>query len=416
MTERDPMPTRTLRSWTLPIVITLATLSALGGLYLGGILSPEASLRGLPVAVVNEDAGPTGDQVVEELLSDLNKSKFDARVLSRSEALRRLDTARLYGAAVIPADFSAKLQAFAQTVARPGHTQRPVITISTNPRAGTLGASIAGQSLTQAMGAVRTALGESLSAQVAQQPGGAPLPSAVSLILARPIEIQATVHNPLPKGTGNGSSAFYYSLLLVLAGFTASIMVGPLVDSLLGHAPARFGPVYQVVEPADISRFRTLLIKWALMVPLALLTSAVYLVIAKALGMPIRHGWDLWLYGALAIAAVGITSTSLIAVLGWIGVVASTLFFVRLPSAGPAFPPEASPSFFRWLDTIEPMHQVFLGMRALLYFDGRTDAGLSHAVTMTAIGLVIGLLLGAVGTHFYDRRGYHRTPGVDGRN
>jgi uncharacterized phage infection (PIP) family protein YhgE len=231
------------------------------------------------------------------------------------------------------------------------------------------------------------------------------------LLLARPIEVQVTVHNPLPKGTGNGSSAFYYSLLLVLAGFTASIMIGPLVDSLLGHAPAQFGPVYQVAEPVNISRFHTLLIKWALMAPLALLTSVVFLVIAKALGMPIRHGWGLWLDGALAIAAVGVTSTSLIAALGWIGVVVSTLFFVRLPSAGPAFPLEASPPFFRWLATFEPMHQVFLGVRALLYFDGRADAGLSHAVTMTAIGLVVGLLLGASVTRRYDRRSYHPISG-----
>jgi hypothetical protein len=56
------------------------------------------------------------------------------------------------------------------------------------------------------------------------------------------------------------------------------------------------------------------------------------------------------------------------------------------------------------------MHQVFLGARALLYLDGRADAGLTQALTMTAIGLLIGLLLGGVVTYIYDRRGYHRIP------
>ncbi|POY02600.1 hypothetical protein C3474_26895, partial [Mycobacterium kansasii] len=60
----------------------------------------------------------------------------------------------------------------------------------------------------------------------------------------------------------------------------------------------------------------------------------------------------------------------------------------------------------------EPMHQVFLGVRSLLYLDGHADAGLSHALAMTSIGLVIGLLLGGIITHLYDRKGFHRIPGA----
>jgi uncharacterized phage infection (PIP) family protein YhgE len=81
-----------------------------------------------------------------------------------------------------------------------------------------------------------------------------------------------------------------------------------------------------------------------------------------------------------------------------------------LPSAGATVPLQAAPQFFGWLANFEPMHQVFLGTRALLYLDGKADAGLSRALMMTAIGLVIGLLLGAVITYLYDRRGYHRIP------
>jgi uncharacterized phage infection (PIP) family protein YhgE len=130
--------------------------------------------------------------------------------------------------------------------------------------------------------------------------------------------------------------------------------------------------------------------------------------------MPIQHSWALWLYGVFAIIAVGITSTSLIAVLGSLGLLVSMLVFVilGLPSAGATVPLQAAPSFFGWLATFEPMHQVFLGARALLYLDGRTDAGLSQALALTAIGLVIGLLLGGIITRVYDRRGYHRIPPV----
>jgi uncharacterized phage infection (PIP) family protein YhgE len=111
-----------------------------------------------------------------------------------------------------------------------------------------------------------------------------------------------------------------------------------------------------------------------------------------------------------------VTSTSLIAVLGALGLLVSLFVFVilGLPSAGATVPLEAAPQFFGWLAKFEPMHQVFLGARSLLYLDGRAGSGLSQSLAMTAVGLVIGLLLGGVLTWIYDRRGYHRIPpGLD---
>src|SRR5258707_4322552 len=150
------------------------------------------------------------------------------------------------------------------------------------------------------------------------------------------------------------------------------------------------------------------------MVILGLLTSAVYMAIAHGLGMPIPHGWNLWLYGVFAISAVGITSSSLLAVLGSMGLLFSMLVFVilGLPSAGATVPLEAVPPFFRWLAEFEPMHQVFLGVRSLLYLGGHADAGLSQALLMTSVGLVIGVFVGGIVTHLYDRKGFHRIPGA----
>ena len=404
--------TRTVWFWTVPIVITLALLSALAAFYLGGILKPMTNLRHFPIAVVNEDAGPNGAQVVKGMLAGFDKDAYDVRVLSRDDAKRQLNTAQIYGAAVIPPNFSSKLQSYAKSAVAAGRIDRPVIIVTTNPRAGTLGAGIAGQALERAVAMIDRAVGQQLSHEVAQQAHGAPMAGAVTLLLANPIEVKSTVHNALPEGTGNGLSAFYYALLLLLAGFTGSIVISPLVDSMLGFAPSAFGPVYRFAEQVKISRFRTLLIKWALIVVLALLTSAIYLFIATQLGMPVQNSLPLWLFGVLAIAAVGITSTSLIAVLGSLGSLVSLFVFVivGLPSAGATVPLQATPPFFSWLATFEPMHQVFLGARALLYLNGQADAGLSQAVELTAIGLVIGLLLGGIATRIYDQRGYHRIP------
>ena len=412
--KRNIKAVRTVRFWALPIVVTLALMSALCALYLGGILNPMTNLRHFPIALVNEDAGPFGGQITDGLVAALDKNKFDVRVVSHDEAQRQLDTARVYAEMVIPPTFSSSLREYGAGAVTPGRVTRPSVTIATNPRAGTLGAGIAGQTLTQAMAVANGKVGQRLTADVAAQTGGAPLTGASALGLANPIEVKASVYNPLPNGTGNGLSAFYFALLLLLAGFTGSVVVSTLVDALLGYVPAEWGPVYRFAEQVRISRFQTLLIKWVIMVVLALLTSAVYLAIAHGLGMPIPLGWQLWAFGVFAIIAVGVTSSSILSVLGSLGLLVSMLIFVilGLPSAGATVPLEATPPFFRWLATFEPMHQVFLGVRSLLYLDGRADSGLSEALWLTAIGLVTGLLLGGVITHLYDRQGFHRIQGA----
>jgi uncharacterized phage infection (PIP) family protein YhgE len=412
--NRNIKAIRTVRFWLAPLLITLALMSALCALYLGGILNPTTNLRHFPIAVVDEDAGPAGAQIADGLVAGLDKQKFTVRVLSKNEAVRQLDRAQVYGEVRIPPTFSSSLREYGTSALMPTHATRPVITISTNPRAGTLGASIANQTLTMAMGVVEGQVGQRLTAEVTAQAGGTPLTGASAVGLATPIDIKSAVYRPLPNGTGNGLSAFYYALLLLLAGFTGSIVVNTLVDALLGYVPAEFGPVYRFAEQVKISRFQTLLVKWGIMVLLALLTSAAYLAIAHGLGMPIELGWQLWAYGAFAIAAVGITSTSLLSALGTIGLLVGLLIFVflGLPSAGATVPLEAVPPFFRWLAEFEPMHQVFLGTRSLLYLAGNTEAGLAQALWMTAIGLSIGLLLGGVVTHLYDRKGFHRIHGA----
>jgi YhgE/Pip-like protein len=412
--KRNVKAIRTVRFWSLPVVVTLALMSALCALYLGGILNPMTNLRHFPIAVVNEDAGPFGAQITDGLVAGLDKNKFDVRVVSHAEAQRLLDTAHVYGELVIPPTFSSNLHEFGASAVTPGRTTRPSVTISTNPRAGTLGASIAGQTLTQAMAVANGKVGQRLTADVAAETGGAPLTGASALGLASPIDVKAGVYNALPNGTGNGLSAFYFALLLLLAGFTGSVVVSTLVDALLGYVPAEWGPVYRFAEQVKISRFQTLQLKWAIMTLLALLTSAAYLAIAHGLGMPIPLGWQLWAFGVFAIVAVGITSSSILSVLGSMGLLVSMLIFVilGLPSAGATVPLEATPPFFRWLAEFEPMHQVFLGVRSLVYLNGRADAGLSQALWLTAIGLVIGLLLGGIITHLYDRKGFHRIPGA----
>jgi hypothetical protein len=100
--------------------------------------------------------------------------------------------------------------------------------------------------------------------------------------------------------------------------------------------------------------------------------------------------------------------------LGTLGILTALFIFnfLGLPSTGATIPLEAEPKIFSWLANFEPMRQVFIGTRALLYFDGRLDAGLGRSLTLTVIGLAIGLVFGALLTWIYDRKGIHRIAAV----
>jgi hypothetical protein len=54
------------------------------------------------------------------------------------------------------------------------------------------------------------------------------------------------------------------------------------------------------------------------------------------------------------------------------------------------------------------MRQLSGGMRAILYFDARAEAGLSRAWIMIAVGLAVALAFGLATTSYYDRKGLHR--------
>ncbi|WIM86985.1 DUF3533 domain-containing protein [Candidatus Mycobacterium wuenschmannii] len=377
-----PKPTRTVKFWGLPVLLTLVIAAVLSAFYLTGVLQPMTNLRHFPVAIVNEDAGPTGAQVVKGMLASFDHDAYDVRVLDRDQAKNQMDSAQIFGVAVIPPNFSTKLQSYAKSALTPGRVERAVVIVSTNPRAGVLGATIASQALQREVTLIDQRVGQKLSQEVAQQTGEKPAPGAIALMLANPVEVKTTVHNLLPEGTGNGLSAFYYALLLVLAGFIGSIVVSRSVDARLDE---------------QTPRLRTLLIKWAMIAVTAPLTSVAYVAISAKLGMPVQNPLTLWLFGTFAILAVGVTSTSLITLLGAVGVLVSLFVFVilGLPSAGATVPLQATPALFEWQAKFEPMHQVFIAARSLLYLDGRPGSGLSPALVAIAIDLVIGLLLGA---------------------
>ncbi|MGI5217707.1 DUF3533 domain-containing protein [Nocardia sp. CA-290969] len=411
------------RVWLGPILVITALMTLLATMYLGYVIDPEKNLHDFPVALVNQDDGDMrdgtpiniGDQITGALTERVPADKIDLRVTGIAEAQRLLGNGEVYGAIVLPSDLSKRLSILGAGAVVPGDIERPVITVVTNPRTGTYATQIVQIVADEALTQVETEVGKQLTAAVDAELGSAPaggteLSGASRLMLADPIEVLTEPYRPLPDGTGRGLSAFFYTLLVVLAGFTGAMIVHTMVDSALGFIPTEYGPWFVHHPTAPHSRFRTLLLKWGVIAVTAPVVSGIFLGIANLLDMPLDHGPALFLFSTLAIVAVGVTALSILATFGSAGLLINLVLFIvlGLPSAGATIPLEATPRYMAWLAAFEPMHQIYLGVRAILYFDAHGNPGLARGVWMSLLGLAIGLVLGAVATFTYDRKGLER--------
>ncbi|MFD4541933.1 YhgE/Pip domain-containing protein [Streptomyces bauhiniae] len=398
--------------WLMPAVLSSLVALVLSLLYMGGILTPEGSLHRMPVALVDQDEGEplpgqqanVGAQATRSILSSgSSDDRVRWRPMSRAKAEDELASGKVYGALVIPKDFTATVGALATSDA----TSRPALTVLTNPGVGSLASSLAGRITQSTAHQVSVSVGKQLSAspQVKQE-------SAVTRVLiADPVEVRTQVGHPIGAHSGLGLSAFYYALLLVLAGFIGGNIIHNGVDSGLGYADTEIGPWHSRRPTVHINRTQTLVLKMAMTAGLALLTtSLIMLATIVVLGMDAPHPGLLWVFSYCAVLTVGLGVQAINAAFGSLGQLVSMFVFIAfaLPSSGATVPLEAVPGFYRFLGAFEPMRQLAAGVRAILYFDARADAGLGRGWVMIAIGFAVALAFGFAATRYYDRRGLHR--------
>ncbi|GGF28437.1 hypothetical protein GCM10007298_25270 [Williamsia phyllosphaerae] len=414
----------TPRFWVAPIAAVVGIMCLLAAMYMGAIVDTEKHLHDFSVDLVVEDTGASqganapraefGKQVGEGILAGTKGTGLTMRVSDRGTALDRLASAQTFGVIIIPADFSQSAIDLAGSVVGNATPSPPTVEVLTNRRSGTFASSV----LTTAVDRIKTSVNEQFGTQLTKTvrdrlaQNNVPFVGLASYAFAAPVVFAVSDAEPLPGGAANGLSAFYFTILLVLAGFTGALIVHSLVDGMLGFIPIEIGPLYRWRTRLPISRRGTLVAKWWIMFVIAMVQSALYIGVCAAVGMDNPAPFTLWMYSTLAITAVGVTASSIMALFGTAGMIVNLIFFVilGLPSSGGAVPLEASPRVFTWLAEVEPMRQIYLGVRSILYFGGDFSAGLGHSLLMTSVGLLVGLVLGSIAVRFYDAKGWQRAP------
>jgi YhgE/Pip-like protein len=402
--------------WVIPLAVASVVVAIMTGLYIASVVNPLSHLRGLPVAVVNQDLGATvggqhlrvGQQVQAGLLaSPAVSGRLGLEVSTLPQAEQAMDRDGLYATLVIPPGFTASLLNVAGLhVAGAAAGAAPQIEILTNERAGTVGTQLATGILQPAVAVASRQIGEHLATltPAATQTG------ATRVLLANPITVTTTQYRPLPAGAALGLSAFYIALLTIMCGFIGATIANSVVDSALGYATTEMGPRWRQRQPVPINRSQTLLIKWTIIAALTAVLTAVMLAVAWGLGMDAPSPVLLWAYTWLCAASVGAGTIALFAMAGTYGQLIGLLIFVYagLASAGGTVPVEALPGFLRALSNIEPLRQVLAGTRSIMYFGAQADAGLTRGTLAAGLGLLFWLALGTAIVVWYDHKHFYR--------
>ncbi|WP_392966217.1 YhgE/Pip domain-containing protein [Streptomyces sp. LN245] len=415
--RQEPSPARASavarhgKLWLVPAILSALVAVGLTLLYMGGILNPNGNLRHLPIALVDTDHGPPLPGQQQTLGAQLSRSVVSAtpvgtvqwRHLSQAQMQDQLASGKIYGALIVPADFTTTVAALTTSQA----TTRPALTVLTNPGLGSLGSSLASRITQSAAHQASLVIGRQLTAQASAQKAD----PTTRTFLGDPISVTTKVGHPIGRHSGLGLTSFYYTLLLVLTGFVGGNIINSGVDAGLGYSDNEIGPWHTRRPTVPINRTQTLLLKMIMSAGITVLTTSLLMIAAIAvLGMDASHLPLLWIFSYCASLAVGLGVQAINAAFGGIGQVVSTFVFIALalPSSGATIPLQAVPGFYRFLSLFEPMRQLSDGVRAILYFDARSDAGLARGWGMIAIGVALALFFGIAMTSYYDRKGLRR--------
>ena len=404
--------------WIAPLVLGSILISVMAVIYLGSVIDPTSHLRGLPVLLVNQDAGGIvqsqpvnlGNEVASGLQqSPTLKKRLSLRSMTLAEATAEMNNDHAYAAIVVPPGFThSMLAVYSGGSSISQAPPLPTIQILTNGRAGSIGVNLATGFVGPVLAGISKNMGNELSERADVGTAG---PSALVALRADPMTVATVPYRPLPPHSALGLSAFYVSLLVIMCGFLGATLVNSTVDSALGYATNEIGPRWRQRMPVRITRWQTLLSKWVMAIVLMPILTGILLVVSIAiLRMDAPHALLLWLFGSLAAAVVAIGTLVLFAIFGSLGQLLAMIIFVylALASSGGTIPVQALPGPLRFAAAFEPLRQVLDGVRSILYYNASGAAGLRRGLEMTGLGLILWVALGVAVTQWYDRRGMYR--------
>lgn len=377
--------------------------------YIGGLIDPVGHLKNAPMGFVNADPGVGSLNVgaeVEQKITSVGDGKIEWKVLkSQADAERQIRDNDLWGAIVVPDNFSASI---AQIATAPAGAKPAQLDLLTNEGDGLFQPAMFTEFSTLATTEISATVQQQLAGLMAQT--GTQITPADAAVVGQPVVANRTAVVKLPDKAGRGIAPFYLAVMITLTGFLAASIVGIGVDLLRGSERLELLGRTIDLRPGGVDTEIRPMKLWVIKAVPTLIGAALggLLAVATALlifGMDVSSAWKMYAVGALGAAAVAMISLVFLTLFGiageLLGVLFTTIFGV--PAALGIYPYQAVPGFFRWVSAWHPMRYLSDATRSIAFYDA-SGAGLGRGVTVVAIWLVGAVIVGAGCAYLLDRR------------
>ena len=204
-----------------------------------------------------------------------------------------------------------------------------------------------------------------------------------------PVRAGVTEAEPVGPNSANSQSPFFLAFLTNLAGFAGAAAI------FFGVAAAAERLVSRGTHPSRAGLWTVRLLLSLLYA--ALVAGAELLVAFGAVGVGHEAGTlRVFLFLTLSVASIVALTLLLMSLLGpaGIGVAAVLGIILGLVSSGGLAPLEALPGFYQSYAAWLLLRYVIDGLRALLFYEGRSVAGLGDAVRVLGAYLAGSVVLG----------------------
>jgi YhgE/Pip-like protein len=383
--------------------------------YVGANVDPVDHLTKLPVGLVDADEGVgrvnLGARITESIeKSTESEGEIDWKVMDEEEVKEEIGEGKLYGALVVPADFTSSVAALTST-STTGTPARPTLTVLTNQSAGSVGSGLARTATTQATERASLQVGKELTAQTGA--AQAQLPAAARVLLAGPAAVTVEDGHPLDSHSGLGLTAFSYALVLVVCGMLSANVISGQVDHALGCTHNDLGPLRLHRPLIRATQVQALAISSTLMAALSLLMGTLVMVGAVGImGMDASH--LPLLLAVLGVRHRGLRDRRARPPRG-LRHARHAGGHVGLHRDGGAdgrghHPHRGAARLLPLPRGVRAPAADHQWSRSILYYDAQGDAGLTRGWVMMAAGLVAAALFGFGVLGWYDRKGLHRIP------
>ncbi|RLL43958.1 ABC transporter permease [Oceanobacillus piezotolerans] len=376
-----------LSSTWFPIWLISLLMFIMISIYLPVFGGGIQNLTNAPLIVANEDKGPAGDIILVNLIEKQNGSSFKWSVVdNKEEALHDLMNNKAYGALVIPEDFSKHISEINNLLINGnGIGEAATLEILLNEGIGQSASMIASRALETIVYAASSELSSNLKKELNQQDRSIP---ADQIALAE-VPVRATTKNVLgiPVHLYNGMTPFVLILIASISGIMGTNMIHGYL--LRGNGALK-------KEGVSLSGAEMLKTELLLIIILAFSVAAVsQLAVFGFFGSSHASSiWVIFLFSFFCSLTMLFLFKSLALLFGgWGMLVMFPVNIMGIFSSGGAVPLSTLPAIHHIFSLILPTRYMVDGMRALLYYGGRMQAGLGTALLAISSYFVVALMI-----------------------